>query len=167
MYKVISNKKEFSISAEKENNVFSVNDNNVALDIKKLSERAFHVLRDNKGYQVELVHLDKAAKSVSLKVNGSIYNYTLKDEMDLLLQKMGLNDITVAKVSEVKAPMPGLVLEVVAHEGDTVKKGDALVILEAMKMENVIKSPIDGEVKAIKVKNGEPVEKNQILIQFK
>ena len=91
MYKVISNKNEFSISAEKENNVFSVNDNNVALDIKKLSERAFHVLRDNKGYQVELVHLDKAAKTVSLKVNGSIYNYTLKDEMDLLLQKMGLN----------------------------------------------------------------------------
>jgi biotin carboxyl carrier protein len=139
----------------------------VALDIKKLSETAFHVLRNNKGYQVELVHLDKAAKTVSLKVNGSIYNYTLKDEMDLLLQKMGLNNIATAKVSEVKAPMPGLVLEVVAHEGDTVKKGDALVILEAMKMENVIKSPIDGEVKAIKVKNGEPVEKNQILIQFK
>ena len=128
MYKVISNKKEFSVSAEKENNVFYVNDNNVALDIKKLSETAFHVLRNNKGYQVELVHLDKAAKTVSLKVNGSIYNYTLKDEMDLLLQKMGLNNIATAKVSEVKAPMPGLVLEVVSHEGDTVKKGDALVI---------------------------------------
>jgi len=137
------------------------------LDVKKLSDRSFHILRNNKGYSVEVVTIDKTEKQVTLKINGSLYTYTIKDEMDLLLKKMGLSNISKPKVSEIKAPMPGLVLEVVAKVGDLVKKGDALVILEAMKMENVIKSPIDGEIKAIKVKNGQPVEKNEILIQFK
>jgi len=167
MYKVISGETEYSIMPQKEENIFSVNDKDVALDVKKLSDRSFHILRNNKGYSVEVVTIDKTEKQVTLKINGSLYTYTIKDEMDLLLKKMGLSNISKPKVSEIKAPMPGLVLEVVAKVGDLVKKGDALVILEAMKMENVIKSPIDGEIKAIKVKNGQPVEKNEILIQFK
>jgi biotin carboxyl carrier protein len=75
--------------------------------------------------------------------------------------------MTSASVSEIKAPMPGLVLNIMVQEGDEVKKGDNLMILEAMKMENSIKSPIDGTVKNLKVATGDKLEKNQVMITFK
>jgi biotin carboxyl carrier protein len=62
--------------------------------------------------------------------------------------------------------MPGLVLKVFAVEGDEVKKGDNLLILEAMKMENIIKCPADVTIKKIRIKSGNKVEKGQILIEF-
>jgi biotin carboxyl carrier protein len=62
--------------------------------------------------------------------------------------------------------MPGLVHQILISEGQIVKKGDALLILEAMKMENVIKSPADGTATKIRVSKGQNVEKNQVLIQF-
>ena len=70
------------------------------------------------------------------------------------------------KVSDLKAPMPGLVLEVSVEGGQQVSKGDGLLILEAMKMENVIKSPTDGVIKSISVNKGETVEKNQLILNF-
>jgi len=63
--------------------------------------------------------------------------------------------------------MPGLVRQVYVKEGDLITKGDSLIILEAMKMENVLKSPLDGIVSELFVKPGESVEKNQILLSFK
>jgi len=86
--------------------------------------------------------------------------------MDLLLSKMGLADLAAKKVNEVKAPMPGLVLKLIANQGDTVAKGDSLLVLEAMKMENVIKSPGEGIIKSIRVNAGDKVEKNAVLIEF-
>jgi biotin carboxyl carrier protein len=72
----------------------------------------------------------------------------------------------VKKVNDVKAPMPGMVFNVLVSEGQDIKKGDPLIVLEAMKMENVLKSPTDGTVKKIAVTKGVAVEKNQVLIQF-
>jgi len=69
-------------------------------------------------------------------------------------------------MKEIKAPMPGLILDIKVAPGDVVKKGDVLVILEAMKMENSIKSPGDGMVKIVRVGLKQSVEKNQVLIQF-
>ena len=68
--------------------------------------------------------------------------------------------------ASVLLPMPGMVLNVLVKEGDAVKKGDELLVLEAMKMENNIKAPGDGIVSEISVKSGDKVEKNQILIRF-
>ena len=62
--------------------------------------------------------------------------------------------------------MPGLVIDVCISEGDKIKKGDKIIVLEAMKMENIIKSPTDGIIKKINVNKGMAVEKNQILINF-
>jgi biotin carboxyl carrier protein len=77
-----------------------------------------------------------------------------------------LNNLNSAKISEIKAPMPGLVLKVFVLEGTAVQKGDNLFVLEAMKMENIIKSPADVVVKAVKIKPGDKVEKGQVLIKF-
>ena len=64
------------------------------------------------------------------------------------------------------APMPGLILDVVVSEGDEVEKGDKLLVLEAMKMENILKSPEDGSIKKIKVRKGKVVEKNDMLVSI-
>jgi biotin carboxyl carrier protein len=62
--------------------------------------------------------------------------------------------------------MPGLVLKIMISEQDTITEGDSVLILEAMKMENVIKSPGSGKVKSIKVKERDAVEKNQVLMEL-
>ncbi|MBI3511745.1 MAG: biotin/lipoyl-binding protein [Bacteroidetes bacterium] len=126
----------------------------------------FHVLRDHKSYEVEIVKADVAAKTLTVKVNGHSYSLNIKDKYDELLHSLGMDKLHSAKVNELKAPMPGLVLDVVVNEGQLVKKGDALVVLEAMKMENILKSPADVTVKKISVKKGTAVEKNQVLVLF-
>jgi biotin carboxyl carrier protein len=79
---------------------------------------------------------------------------------------MGLDKMTNAGASQIKAPMPGLVLDVAVNVGDTVAKGDKVLVLEAMKMENIIKASGDGTVARILVDKGQTVDKNQILIEF-
>jgi biotin carboxyl carrier protein len=77
-----------------------------------------------------------------------------------------MDNLAAKKVNEVKAPMPGMVLKILVKDGDEVKKGDPLLVLEAMKMENILKSPTDGVIKKIAAVTGVAVEKNQLLIQF-
>jgi len=138
----------------------------VALDIQKVADQKYHVLYHNISYNVELVDTDPAAKTQTIKVNGKIYHLEVADQFDALLKQLGMDAALVAKVQEIKAPMPGLVLKVIVAPGDEVKKGDSLIVLEAMKMENMIKSPADGIVKNIPVQQGDKIEKNTILIQF-
>lgn len=79
---------------------------------------------------------------------------------------MGIDLSAGPKVNDMKAPMPGLVLNVLVENGQTIKKGDAIVVLEAMKMENILKSPSDGIVKKVHVIKGDKVEKNQVMVNF-
>ncbi|MBK8500165.1 MAG: acetyl-CoA carboxylase biotin carboxyl carrier protein subunit [Flavobacteriales bacterium] len=81
------------------------------------------------------------------------------------MHTLGL-DKALKKVVDLKAPMPGLVLNILVKPGDTVRKNDPVLVLEAMKMENVIKAPADAVVKAIAAEKGKPVEKGQLLISF-
>ena len=135
-------------------------------DVIKVKEGSFHIIKDHKSYNVEVVKADIKEKTFTISVNGNKYQLAVKDKFDELLHSLGLDAMASKKVNEIKAPMPGLVLEVKINEGDTVKKGDAVLVLEAMKMENNIKSPTDGIVKKIHVKKGMAVEKNQVLINF-
>jgi biotin carboxyl carrier protein len=77
-----------------------------------------------------------------------------------------MDALATKKVNELKAPMPGLVLDVRVKVGDVIKKGEPLVVLEAMKMENVLKSIADVTIKKIAIEKGNAVEKNQVLIFF-
>jgi biotin carboxyl carrier protein len=144
----------------------SINSNKIEADIKQLNPSVWHIINQLQSYNVEVVSFDQALKTAEIKVNNNIYTLTAKDQFDVLLEKMGLSSLNNVKVSEVKAPMPGMVLKVFIDEGAEVKKGDNLFILEAMKMENIIKSPTDGIIKAVKIKPGDKIEKGQILLQF-
>jgi biotin carboxyl carrier protein len=88
------------------------------------------------------------------------------DYYERLVHQLGLSVGGVHKMNTVKAPMPGLVLNIVVEPGQTVEKGDPMIILEAMKMENVIKAAGEGRVKAIKVQKGMAVDKGQLLIEL-
>lgn len=134
--------------------------------LEKKRKDLYLVLKDNKSFRAELLELDHQAKKVTIKVNKTIYEISLKDKMDLLLAEMGIDASSLNQVNDLKAPMPGLILDILVEPDQEVKKGDQLMILEAMKMENVLKAPGDGQVKSVEVSKGDSVEKNQVLIKF-
>lgn len=167
MIKSIVNERTYEIDFEQNStHEGQLNGQPFELDEVSEGEGRYHVLWDNQSYRVEVLEADFESKNMTLRINGNKYEVEVRDQFDQLLRKLGLHNLGAAAVNEIKAPMPGLVLRIEAEAGASVAKGDALLVLEAMKMENVIKSPVDGEVKAIEVSRGDAVEKNQVLIEF-
>lgn len=165
MYKLkINNKSEYKV--EKTSGKLLINDKEINADTQRLNDVTYHIINDLKSYNAEVVSFDKAAKTAQIKVNGSLYAVTAQDQFDILLDQLGMSSLIANKISDIKAPMPGLVLKLFVSEGSYVKKGDNLFVLEAMKMENIIKSPADATVKTVKIKPGHKVEKGQVLLLF-
>jgi biotin carboxyl carrier protein len=165
MYQIKVNNK-LNFEAKRDKGVLTVNDSPAHSDIRQLGPLSYHVIHEMTSYTVEVVNLDTAAKTAEIKVNGNTYAVSAKDQFDLLLDQLGMSSKDSSKISEIKAPMPGMVLKVFVNEGDEVKKGDNLFILEAMKMENIIKCPADVTIKTTKIKPGDKVEKGQVLMVF-
>ncbi len=137
-----------------------------ALDIADLGNQHYHVLHKGKSFRVELLSSNDASKEMSLRVNGKEISLQLEDRFDILLDKLGMNAAEDQGFSQLNAPMPGLVLEIPVSVGQAIAKDEPLIVLEAMKMENVLKSPADVVVKSIGVEKGQAVEKNELLIEF-
>ncbi len=150
-----------------EKNQILLNGTPFTWDLLPLNATSFHILKDGKSYTAELLEQDPAApKTLRIKINGNVHTLQVQDRMDLLLESLGMGEALVQKINDIKAPMPGLILDIKVQPGQEVKKGDPVLILEAMKMENIIKSPGDGVVSAVKVNVKQNVEKNQVLIVF-
>jgi biotin carboxyl carrier protein len=142
------------------------NDDIVNIDSLSISENMYHILQDNKPFVAEIISSDFNQKSYTIKVNNNSYDIDISDGLDLLIKQMGFSVGASKNVSSIYAPMPGLILEINVRVGEAVKEGDPLLILEAMKMENVITSPRDGIVKSVSVEKGGTAEKKQLLIEF-
>ncbi len=156
---------ELELDAESQNKGL-LNGESFELNAVEKFSNAFEVDHKGETYQVQLVKADWSDKTLVVRVNGMKHELQVKDQFDLLLDKMGLGAMTVKKVTDVKAPMPGLVLDILVEAGQEVSKGDPLFVLEAMKMENIIKSPADGTVSAVVIEKGQAVEKNTPMIKF-
>lgn len=124
----------------------------------------YSILMDGRSYTAQVLKIDREAKVLTLEIDHQLYEVAIEEPIDQLLAAMGIKDALTHKVNDIKAPMPGLVLKVLVEPGQTIHKGDPVLVLEAMKMENVFKSTADAIVKAIKVAPGTAVEKGEVLI---
>ncbi|HOO08740.1 MAG TPA: acetyl-CoA carboxylase biotin carboxyl carrier protein subunit [Cyclobacteriaceae bacterium] len=164
MFKATVNQSSYEVVPSEEG--WKVDGKPVAWDLVKITDTYFHIIHEKKGYRAEVVKADYATKTFIIKINGRKYPVAVKDKFELLLEKMGMNAGASSKVISIKAPMPGLIIDLKVKAGDEVKAGDPLLVLEAMKMENILKSPGDGKVKKVKIEKGNSVEKGQVLIEF-
>lgn len=160
----INNKSNFAV--DQIDGQWMINDTPAALDIQVQPNGLISVLLDNKSYTATVEKVDTKAKELVLKIDGQPYTVAIKEPIDQLLSSMGLDLKSMQKIEPVKAPMPGMVLKVLVEPGQQINKGDGLLILEAMKMENVLKATGPATVKAIKINERTAVEKGTILIEL-
>jgi acetyl/propionyl-CoA carboxylase alpha subunit len=135
-------------------------------DVVEISKGYFHIIHNNRSYRAEVVKTDPVAKIFTIKINGNRYDVAVKDRFDLLLETLGMSNTAAGTINSIKAPMPGLIVELKVNPGDKVATGDPLLILEAMKMENILKASGPATVKTVNVKKGDSVEKGHVLIEF-
>jgi biotin carboxyl carrier protein len=163
MYKVTINNS-LQLDTDIKGEMVSINGQEIPVDLVHLEGNRFHFIYDKKSFSAELIEVDEDRKKMKIRVNTNVYELAIKDQFDELLKNLGLDNLNATKIKEIKAPMPGLVLKILVKEGDSIKKGENLLVLEAMKMENMIKSPSDVTIKKISIKSGDKVEKNQIML---
>lgn len=136
------------------------------LDLLKRSASKFHIISKNKSFYAELERADFNKREYIININSNSYTVKISNEIDQLIKEMGFIIGSSVKTNSIKAPMPGIILSVNVEENQTVKEGETLLILEAMKMENAITAPKDGIIKSIFAKSGETVEKGVLLIEM-
>lgn len=158
----VNNGTAFSVDFNKEE--VSLNGQTVASDWVSIAPDKYHVIFNNQSYTLELLSKDETGKQLTMMVNGQKQVVSIEDQYDALLKQLGMDKMVASKVNEVKAPMPGLVLRILVEEGQSVKKGDALLVLEAMKMENIIKATGEGVIKKVTVQPKLAVDKNQVML---
>jgi biotin carboxyl carrier protein len=126
-----------------------------------------YILREgNQSYKIKLIDFNLLSGICTLTINGQLKEVKVLREIEVLIERMGLNKSHTKQHQSVQAPMPGLVTNIKVAEGQQIEKGMPLIILEAMKMENVIAAPHDATVKSIHVTIGQAVETGLKLIEF-
>ncbi len=115
---------------------------------------------------IEILDINFDLKIIKVRHNHSTHSIQFKNDLDLTLDKMGIKRTFEALNTNIKAPMPGKVLDVMVESGEKIEKGQPLLILEAMKMENVLKAEGVGTIKSILVSQLESVESGQLLIEL-
>ena len=147
--------------------IFDLTKNDLTtLDIVRLGRDTFQIIDQNQCYAVEVTEINDKPKYFSVAINEQAFDIEIEDTLDQLIEKMGLSALVSGRKTDIIAPMPGLVLNIMIKEGEIVSKGDSILVLEAMKMENMIKAPGDGKIIHILTSKGSPVEKGELLIEI-
>lgn len=156
-YKVkVNNSSEFDLDPDQLNK----------LNVVKVKNSTFHILDNDKAVTAKIIHKDFDSKLYTIRINSNNYKVKIENQLDQLIKELGFSIGSSKKLNDIKAPMPGIIIGIEVKEGDKIKEGDTLLILEAMKMENAIFSSKDATVKSISVKTGDTVEKNKLLIEL-
>jgi biotin carboxyl carrier protein len=143
-----------------------VNDNAADWDAQLQPNGLISVLYNGKSYTAIVEKVDTKSKEITLRINGQTHKVAIQEPIDQLLASMGMDLKAMQKAEPVKAPMPGMILKVLVEPGQQINKGDGLLILEAMKMENVLKAGASATVKSIRVEERTAVEKGAVLIEL-
>lgn len=155
-YTVKVNDFEFSFTA----------DEVASADLIKSSASAYHLLKDSQSVKATIIESNIDTGQILTDIDGEIFEVSIKDELAQMIESMGFNSVSKKQIKEIKAPMPGLVLEINVSEGQELAEGDKVLILEAMKMENSILMHMNARIKKILVKTGQAVEKGQVLAEL-
>ncbi|SFJ58341.1 acetyl-CoA carboxylase biotin carboxyl carrier protein subunit [Myroides guanonis] len=139
---------------------------NQNIDLVRIDKKNLHVLKNNQSFKAEIVSEQFDDRSYTIAVNGNNYQVKIQNNLDQLINQLGFSLANAKQVNSVKAPMPGLILDINVSVGQEVAENDNLLILEAMKMENNLSSPRAGIIKSINVSKGDTVDKGQLLIEF-
>jgi biotin carboxyl carrier protein len=133
------------------------------IDFIQLNANTFSLILNGKSYYVSV---SKQATDYEVNVDHTSYIIKVKDKCDDLLKKIGKDKKNKGKLGDIHALIPGLISKLFVFEGENVKMGQKLIILEAMKMENEIASPIDGIIKKIYVNSGDKVDKGSLIMEI-
>ena len=160
-YVTIINDRRFEIEVDNEGRVL-IDGEERDVDFLNLGGSLFSLITENKSFEAVI---DDDEGRIDVMMRGRLFEAQVLDERAMLLmQRRG----GMASASgEVNAPMPGLIVEVTAALGGEVAKGQTVIILESMKMQNELKSPVDGVVRAIHAEAGQAVDKNELLVEIK
>lgn len=156
--------KEYQIEVVDEKHV-RVGDRLLEVDFESVNgQPVFSVILDGKSYESFISESDEGWQVL---MRGRQYQVIVEDEREKRLRAAAGGGVAEGGEFNLKAPMPGLVVAIPVAEGQEIKKGQVLIILESMKMQNELKSPKDGIVERIRVKAGESVEQKQALLSVK
>jgi biotin carboxyl carrier protein len=137
-----------------------------AVDLQQLSPTEFNLIKDHQSVNAKLINADSSGKMQVIEVEGETFAIDIKDELDQELEQMGFGLAANKQLKEIKAPMPGMVLEIAVTDGQEVNEGDKILILGAMKMENSILIQASAIIKKVTVVSGQAVEKGQVLVEL-
>ncbi len=132
--------------------------------ISKTGPNTYLIYLANRYHTVEVLASD--ASQLTLSVNGKYVDIQKDDPLNELLKQLGGEQFQEVGAATVSSPMPGKIIKHLKQEGEAVEEGEPLFILEAMKMENVVKSPHAGVVAEFKVAEGETVQKGDLIVSF-
>ncbi len=155
--------KQFLVEIIDEKHV-SVDGKIYGVDFESVSgQPVYSLIVDGKSHES---YVQRGDENWQVLLRGRLYPVTVEDEREKRLRAAAGSGVSESGEFHLKAPMPGLVVAIPVTEGQAVKKGEVLLILESMKMQNELKAPRDGIVNRIKVKAGESVEQKQPLLSI-
>jgi len=153
--------KQFSVEILDEKHV-SVDGKTYEVDFESVSgQPVYSLIVDGKSHEAYAAQTDD---NWQVLLRGRLYPITVEDEREKRLRTAAGGGVAETGEFHLKAPMPGLVVTIPVSEGQEVKKGQVLLILESMKMQNELKTPRDGIVQRISVQQGQTVEQNKLLV---
>jgi biotin carboxyl carrier protein len=146
-------------------------DENVKIKGKKMDIRVFedpdgfsYLIWKNHKYQVDI--LEKNQNKYTVMINGVWYYFSIETPISFKRRKYLSKTVLSSKIEKISAPMPGKILDIMIEENSDIKQGEAVIILEAMKMQNEILAHVSGKVKKIHIKQNDLVMKDDILIEI-
>ncbi len=153
-----------------DNNVFLIDGEvqtpNGNAKVEWLDRDYFVVSFNGETFNGEVLEQNLEDHKLKLKLNHRVFEVKRKYALLDLISQMGLDKKKVKKLKELSSPMPGRVLKIMVKIGDQINIGDSLLSLEAMKMENILKSDGEGVVKEIFISEQQVVDKGEVLIEF-
>jgi biotin carboxyl carrier protein len=162
----IAGKQELNSLTLNDGNKFSFKEKNYSFEYKMLDKSIMLLRINEKNFiiEYELNEDEKENNEFTFNIDSHKITMVCKNELDILIDKISGGKKDSKQKNEIISPMPGVILKLNVREGDEVKKGDVILVLEAMKMENEIKAVRDCKIKKVSVEEKKSVNKNELLV---